>query len=86
MTRCHVCHEPLNLPNDCNYCSEYYCSEHRLPENHDCPNLDKVHTLGPEFRETTVQPANGDGVLTPLRIGVGILVLAILVATFVLFL
>ncbi|UTF55351.1 AN1-type zinc finger domain-containing protein [Natronosalvus rutilus] len=86
MSRCHVCHEPLDLPNDCNYCGEYYCSEHRLPENHNCPNLDQVHTLGPEFRETTAQPANEGSAFTPVRIGVGILVLAILATLIVLFL
>lgn len=24
----------------CRYCDQKFCSEHRLPENHDCPNLE----------------------------------------------
>lgn len=26
----------------CRYCGEKYCSEHRLPENHDCQNLEET--------------------------------------------
>lgn len=35
----------------CNYCGEKHCSEHRLPEKHDCVALSTANTLGPEFRD-----------------------------------
>ena len=38
--RCYFCSKPL-VGDDayyfkCNYCGQYFCSEHRLPENHLC--------------------------------------------------
>lgn len=27
------------MPYQCSYCGGYFCSEHRLPEEHDCPGL-----------------------------------------------
>ena len=40
MKRCYFCSKPL-VGDDayyfkCNYCGQYFCSEHRLPENHLC--------------------------------------------------
>jgi len=35
--RCHYCGIEEPFPFKCSYCSEYFCSEHRLPENHACP-------------------------------------------------
>jgi Zn-dependent protease len=38
--RCHYCEqEKPGLPFRCNYCGEYFCSDHRLPENHACPRV-----------------------------------------------
>jgi len=31
-----------DLPFICKYCNGIFCSDHRLPENHDCPNLPKT--------------------------------------------
>ena len=39
MPSCNVCGERVDLPYDCKGCSGTYCSEHRLPENHDCAGL-----------------------------------------------
>ena len=37
---CHFCEqEKSGLPFRCNYCGNYFCSEHRLPENHICPRV-----------------------------------------------
>ncbi len=72
MTRCHVCHEPLSLPNECNYCHEPYCSEHRLPENHQCPQLDAVQSLGPEFRDEFRGGTTEHGTSPRTKIGIGI--------------
>jgi Zn-dependent protease len=30
------------LPFKCSYCNEYFCAEHRLPENHACPEYWRV--------------------------------------------
>ena len=30
------------MPFKCKYCKSQFCSEHRLPENHDCPKLELI--------------------------------------------
>ena len=39
MVKCDRCGKEVDLPFRCNYCGGYFCSEHRLPEFHDCPGL-----------------------------------------------
>ncbi len=39
MAKCDVCGEQVDMPYQCRHCGGTYCSEHRLPENHDCPGL-----------------------------------------------
>jgi membrane associated rhomboid family serine protease len=39
MAKCDVCGRDENMPYNCRHCGGTYCSEHRLPENHDCPGL-----------------------------------------------
>lgn len=39
MQSCDTCGKEVNMPYTCNRCSSTFCSDHRLPENHDCPNL-----------------------------------------------
>ena len=34
--KCASCGVEVDLPFQCNYCENYYCPDHRLPENHDC--------------------------------------------------
>ena len=34
--KCSVCGKEEALPFVCNYCGEVFCSEHRLPESHNC--------------------------------------------------
>ncbi|NHJ33267.1 MAG: nucleotide-binding protein [Asgard group archaeon] len=29
----------LKIPFQCNYCKQYFCNEHILPEMHLCPNM-----------------------------------------------
>src|SRR5919107_2280899 len=36
---CFVCAKAENIPFRCNYCKEYFCSNHRNPINHSCPFL-----------------------------------------------
>jgi Zn-dependent protease len=35
--KCQHCGEEVALPFKCPYCKGYFCAEHRLPENHACP-------------------------------------------------
>jgi hypothetical protein len=39
MAECDECGTYENLPYQCKRCGGTFCSEHRLPENHDCPGL-----------------------------------------------
>jgi len=39
--KCQVCGNEVDLPFQCSYCQAYFCNEHRLPENHQCPDLPK---------------------------------------------
>jgi uncharacterized protein YkwD len=38
MNNCSVCGKYQDYPFHCSYCDGTFCSEHRLPENHNCPN------------------------------------------------
>jgi len=63
MAECHVCHESTDTPFECSYCGERYCTDHRLPENHECPNL--RHATPPKSSQTESVVTNayrgGDG-------------------------
>lgn len=37
MTKCAFCGTEELLPFRCRYCGQPFCSEHRLPESHNCP-------------------------------------------------
>lgn len=39
MNRCSYCGKEVDLPFRCNYCGNYFCSEHRLPPTHNCVNI-----------------------------------------------
>ena len=41
MPKCTHCGKEVLLPFVCPYCGKTFCAEHRLPENHQCPNLPK---------------------------------------------
>jgi len=46
MTKCEYCGKEVLYPFQCSFCGFYFCTEHRLPENHDCPNLPTRTPLG----------------------------------------
>lgn len=50
MGKCSKCGEQ-EMTFTCRYCGEKFCSEHRLPENHDCSDLDKVEKKSGESKE-----------------------------------
>lgn len=39
MVKCEHCGKDSYMPFRCNYCGGYFCSEHRLPERHDCQGI-----------------------------------------------
>jgi len=40
--KCQYCDRDAALPFKCPYCNGYFCAEHRLPENHACPEFWKA--------------------------------------------
>ena len=53
--KCQKCQKEVFLPFKCPYCGEYFCSEHRLPENHDCPRIEQAHMPKEETQPIIVQ-------------------------------
>jgi membrane associated rhomboid family serine protease len=53
---CSICGKKEMLPYKCKYCGWTYCSEHRLPENHNCPGLEKLRTRVRESGRIVYQP------------------------------
>ena len=46
MPKCKYCGTEVELPFECKFCKGYFCIEHRLPENHNCPNAPPRTPLG----------------------------------------
>jgi hypothetical protein len=42
MSACDYCESADGLGFTCKLCSRTHCQSHRLPENHDCPNLNEA--------------------------------------------
>ncbi|MEM2987631.1 MAG: AN1-type zinc finger domain-containing protein [Candidatus Bathyarchaeia archaeon] len=40
--KCQKCAKETVLPFKCPYCGGYFCTEHRLPENHECPKIESA--------------------------------------------
>lgn len=40
LMRCRICGQQEIIPFQCPYCGNSYCTNHRLPENHRCINMD----------------------------------------------
>lgn len=53
--KCQKCGKEVFLPFRCPYCGGYFCSEHRLPENHDCPRMELARAPKKETRPIIVQ-------------------------------
>lgn len=52
--KCQRCKKDVVLPFKCPYCGGYFCNEHRLPENHACPEYWKVLTPREEAPPPTI--------------------------------
>ncbi len=53
--KCQKCGKEDFLPFICPYCRGYFCSEHRLPENHDCPRIELARAPKKETKPIVVQ-------------------------------
>ncbi len=53
--KCEKCQKEEVLPFRCPYCGGYFCSEHRLPENHDCPKIELARTPKMETPKVIIQ-------------------------------
>ncbi len=47
MERCAVCGAEEFIPYICRYCGGVHCVYHRLPENHECPNIQQARAPKP---------------------------------------
>ena len=56
MVQCDSCGKDDDLPFRCNYCGGYFCSEHRLPEFHECTGLYNQRPV-PNWRSGSSGPA-----------------------------
>jgi Zn-dependent protease len=58
LERCAVCGAEEFIPYICRYCGGVHCVYHRLPENHECPNIDQARAPKPILRaeKRTVTP------------------------------
>jgi Zn-dependent protease len=50
MERCAVCGAEEFIPYVCRYCGRIHCVYHRLPENHECPNIQQARAPKPVIR------------------------------------
>jgi len=41
--KCRYCNKKTIMPYRCKYCGDLYCSEHRLPEKHNCDGTFRRH-------------------------------------------
>lgn len=56
MVKCDYCEKEENIPFRCNYCGGYFCSEHRLPEFHECTGLHRGNGTDRRSREFSYPP------------------------------
>ena len=57
--KCAYCGELTDLPFECNYCKDPFCSEHWLPEDHRCVKLSQIRAK--RFGERKVIRDGGKG-------------------------
>lgn len=65
--KCQQCGSETYLPFRCTYCGQYFCSEHRLPENHDCPQYLRVRTAKEQPAAKTESWYRGGFTVKPLQ-------------------
>jgi Zn-dependent protease len=53
--KCQKCQKEIFLPFKCQYCGGNFCSEHRLPENHECPQIEEARIPKQETPSIIIQ-------------------------------
>jgi Zn-dependent protease len=53
--KCEICQTETFLPFTCPYCGGHFCSEHRLPENHECPQMDLARLPKEQIQSVNTQ-------------------------------
>lgn len=56
MARCSQCGKEISMPFRCKFCGETFCSEHRLPENHECSGLEDYKRKAKQEKNFTYKP------------------------------
>ena len=54
--KCRLCGQETFLPFQCPYCGEYFCSQHRLSENHGCKKIEAARASRQEEVLVVRQP------------------------------
>lgn len=55
MPKCECCGKEIILPYKCSFCGRLFCAEHRLPENHNCPNFPSRTSLEKKVEEKSIE-------------------------------
>jgi membrane associated rhomboid family serine protease len=75
MAECDICGQEESMPYHCRHCDGTYCSEHRLPENHNCPGLQQWEESGAVFDsgfdDTVIDDSQDEGLAAKLGIDTG---------------
>ena len=59
---CQRCGQETLMPFQCSYCGAQFCSQHRLPENHECPRIGVAYTQRQEtVADSFAHPRNSYG-------------------------
>jgi len=67
--KCEKCQQEVFLPFRCPYCGGYFCSEHRLPENHNCPQIELARTPKEETQPVIIQKQQPEYTFTYAPLG-----------------
>ena len=57
--KCQTCQTEIYMPYQCPYCGGQFCNQHRLPENHACPQIDKARVQKQNNVEATMTQTGG---------------------------
>ena len=60
MATCDVCGAQVSMPYNCRHCGATHCSEHRLPENHNCSGLRNWNDPGGVFESGFDESSGAD--------------------------
>ncbi|MCL2691050.1 MAG: hypothetical protein FWE56_02175 [Candidatus Bathyarchaeota archaeon] len=59
--KCQICGIDVAMPYSCPHCGGQFCSQHRLPENHTCPQISRARIQRQNTVEETITQTNNSG-------------------------